>query len=1031
MVNIGLYLVSDSAVTQYSIAADIVFGWDNTRLQFLGINNTGGAPVTTSVLPVGSNLNEVVPPQDGDGFYQMLGQFGNPVAATPAGTLLTTFRFKALSTACTGAHFTVLVSAGNPERVTKVLDGFVPNFNVTGTLGSALVYIDGAPPTIDTCAPPQVIPADPTCQALMPDLTGLVTVTDNCSNLTITQTPIAGSALGLGVHNVTIHVQDPGGNTANCPTTVTVADQTGPQISQCAPAQTIPADATCQAALPDLTGGVVATDACSPPVTVTQSPIAGTVVGLGPHTVTLSAKDAQNNETTCQVDVTVADQIGPQISQCAAAQTIPADANCEATLPDLTGGVVATDACSPPVTVTQSPIAGTVVGLGPHTITLSAKDALNNETTCQVDVTVADQTAPDISQCASPQTIPANGTCQAVMPDLTGGVVATDACSPPVTVSQSPLPGTLVGLGPHNVTLTVSDSANNEVTCQAVVTVEDQTAPDISQCASAQTIAADPNRQALIPDLTGLVIAADACSPPVTITQSPPAGTVVGLGPHNVTFTASDAAGNESTCQAVVTVADQTDPVISQCAPSPTIAADATCQAAIPDLTGLVIATDDCSPPVTITQSPIAGTPVGLGPHIVTMTATDAANNSSTCDAVVTVEDQTPPDITQCASSQTVAADANCQAAIPDLTGQVVATEACSPPVTVTQSPTAATLVGLGPHIVTLTAKDAANNESTCQAVFTVEDQTAPQISQCAAAQTIAADANCQAALPDLTGQVIATDACSPPVVVTQSPISGTLVGIGPHIVTMTATDGANNQTTCDVTITVEDQTNPQITTCPGAQLIAASATCEALLPDLTGAVVAADNCTLAANLVITQSPPAGTVVGLGPTNVTLSVEDENANVATCQAAVTVEDQTPPALVGCPTNITVNTNAGSCAAVVSWTEPTATDNCGTPTVTRTQGPAPGSTFASNSTTTIEYTATDGASLTSVCSFTVTVTPSPDMDDDGDVDLDDLPIFMNVLLGLDTTPLRVARADANCDGFVDGRDIQTFTDILTP
>jgi hypothetical protein len=117
--------------------------------------------------------------------------------------------------------------------------------------------------------------------------------------------------------------------------------------------------------------------------------------------------------------------------------------------------------------------------------------------------------------------------------------------------------------------------------------------------------------------------------------------------------------------------------------------------------------------------------------------------------------------------------------------------------------------------------------------------------------------------------------------------------------------------------------------------------------------------------------------------------------------------------------------------VLFRSEPTATDNCGSANVVRTSGPAPGSTFANGSTTTIQYTATDTAGLTSVCSFTVTVTASPDMTDDHVVNLLDVPIFANVLIGVDTTPYRVARADVNCDGLVDGRDIAPFLAILVP
>ncbi len=51
----------------------------------------------------------------------------------------------------------------------------------------------------------------------------------------------------------------------------------------------------------------------------------------------------------------------------------------------------------------------------------------------------------------------------------------------------------------------------------------------------------------------------------------------------------------------------------------------------------------------------------------------------------------------------------------------------------------------------------------------------------------------------------------------------------------------------------------------------------------------------------------------------------------------------------------------------------------------------------------------------------------DMDADGDVDIDDLPLFVDVLVGLD--PDHVARADMNGDGLANGLDIQPFANVL--
>lgn len=83
--------------------------------------------------------------------------------------------------------------------------------------------------------------------------------------------------------------------------------------------------------------------------------------------------------------------------------------------------------------------------------------------------------------------------------------------------------------------------------------------------------------------------------------------------------------------------------------------------------------------------------------------------------------DTNPPVILQCASGQTRTANASGQAAVPDFTGGVVAQDDCPGALSVTQSPVAGTLLGLGQHLVTLTVRDASSNSAPCTATFTVE----------------------------------------------------------------------------------------------------------------------------------------------------------------------------------------------------------------------------------------------------------------------------------------------------------------------
>src|SRR5207245_4635087 len=133
----------------------------------------------------------------------------------------------------------------------------------------------------------------------------------------------------------------------------------------------------------------------------------------------------------------------------------------------------------------------------------------------------------------------------------------------------------------------------------------------------------------------------------ISLVQSPTAGTLVGLGAHPITVTATDAAGNSASCTTSFIVADNTPPTVT-CPAATTASADATCQGAVPNILSGVTVSDNCSSAgsITLVQSPAAGTMVGLGAHAITATATDAAGNSASCTTSFTVTDNTPPTVT-------------------------------------------------------------------------------------------------------------------------------------------------------------------------------------------------------------------------------------------------------------------------------------------------------------------------------------------------------------------------------------------------
>lgn len=248
-------------------------------------------------------------------------------------------------------------------------------------------------------------------------------------------------------------------------------------------------------------------------------------------------------------------------------------------------------------------------------------------------------------------------------------------------------------------------------------------------------------------------------------------------------------------------------------------------------------------------------------------------------------------------------------------------------------------------------------------ALLSISDTTPPMLLAWPTNQTLSANASCQALVPDLTPQVSASDNCGT-VTIQQAPAAGTWIGLGQASVNISVYDQAGNVTGGSVLLTVVDVTPPTLTTCATNRILAAGPTCTTNLPDLTGQIIAADNCS---SVTVTQSPPPGSALGLGPTVVTFSVRDAAGNSNGCTATVTVVDRTPPAIV-CPTNITTVCTSTN-GALVTFS-PQVSDNCD-PAPVVTSLPASGGYFAEGITT-VTCTARDFSGNTNSCSFTVTV-----------------------------------------------------------
>ena len=79
---------------------------------------------------------------------------------------------------------------------------------------------------------------------------------------------------------------------------------------------------------------------------------------------------------------------------------------------------------------------------------------------------------------------------------------------------------------------------------------------------------------------------------------------------------------------------------------------------------------------------------------------------------------------------------------------------------------------------------------------------------------------------------------------------------------------------------------------------------------------------------------------------------------------------TIPPTIACINDVVDTVNTGVTGTIVTWTEPTATDNSGTATLSsRTHAPG---TFFLVGTTDVTYTFVDSSGNSATCTFTVTV-----------------------------------------------------------
>ncbi len=861
---------------------------------------------------------------------------------------------------CSGSASSLSLTAPAIGTYYAVVEGFSTN---TGTYTLAITTTDVTPPSI-TCPANVVTNNDPgMCGAA---ISYTVTASDNCA-ATVTQGmgQASGTLFPIGTTTNSFTATDGAGLTATCSFTVSVSDNEAPQITDCGGDQVLAGNANCQAMLPNLTGNIIYSNNC-PGITITQSPVAGTVI-MGSTTVTFTLTDAAANSSQCSINVSIEDNTPPVLNCPASVPVGTSGGNCSGVA---TFAPTATDNCTSNVAVVQTsgPASGSVFSLGSTPVSFSATDAAGNMATCSFNVIVSDDDAPTITVCPPDVSVTTNSDCQAITADYTALVSAFDNCDPSVTVSQNPAPGSISG-GFLTIVMTVTDDAGNASTCSFQTTAEDMSPPTI-ECPAAQTFNADADCQTPLPDFTDIANATDNCGG-FLVTQSPTPGTEVGFGQTLVTLTVTDGAGLSASCVMEAYSVDVTAPILT-CPPSVTLNTDPnTCTAVAMYICPL--APDNCTGsvnPVHILGLP-SGSAFPKGVNVVGFQATDVSGNSSTCTFTITVIDVDPPYLS-CPPNIVENTDPGQCSAITNWSAPTTHDNCDIPTLVQTAGPVNGSAFPKGTTTVAFKSTDGSGNMTTCSFTVTVNDNELPTIA-CPANIVKSNDLNQCGAVVTYTTPTFNDNCPGATIMLVSGLPSGSFFPKGVTTNVWKVTDASGNTVTCSFTVTVNDTQSPTIT-CPGNIVKSNDLNqCGAIVTYSTPTF--SDNCP-GATIMLVSGLPSGSFFPVGVTTNVWKVTDASGNMATCSFTVTVNDTQAPVFVNCPGNITQVNDPGVCGAVVKWPKITATDNCPGVVVSFVSGMASGSLFAVGSTTVV-YKATDASGNMASCTFVVTVVDNED------------------------------------------------------
>lgn len=624
-----------------------------------------------------------------------------------------------LTGATTASGLTTLNNVQFNLGTTTVTWTVTDNSGNSTTCTFDVIVTDNQNPVISSCggSGTENVTSDPGLCDYTNNGTGWdVVATDNCTitssvytltgATTGTGSTLDGVVFNLGITTVTWTVTDNSSNVSTCSFSVNVTDDEDPAIVTCGPGsnQTVDADNGVCTYTNNGTGwDATATDNCTVAsisyaltgaTTGTGASLDGVVFNLGTTTVTWTATDGSGNTDVCSFTVTVEDNQLPVFTACVGStQNVVADNGvCTYTVSGTAWDAVGDDNCTVSSVLATVSGATTASGLttldgftfnpGTSTVTWTVTDGSGNTDQCIFDVVVTDDQDPAFTSCGAvgnQSVVTDAGSCFYTHSGTGWNAIATDNCTVSTVTAEltgattasglTTLNNVQFNLGTTTVTWTVTDNSGNSSTCSFDVTVTDNQNPVFSSCGAngSQNVTSDLGSCDYTNNGTGWdAVVTDNCTVATVVytltgvttgTGTSLDGVVFNLGTTTVTWTATDNAGNVSTCSFNVNVSDDENPTIVNCGTGSNETVDAdpgVCTYTHSGTAWDATATDNCSVAsisynltgaTSGSGTSLDGETFNLGTTTVTWSVTDNAGNSSTCSFTVTVLDAELPQI--------------------------------------------------------------------------------------------------------------------------------------------------------------------------------------------------------------------------------------------------------------------------------------------------------------------------------------------------------------------------------------------------